>query len=130
MVTGDECWISFFTMIDKRSNNMVWMTEDEHRSEVSKTSFRSRKRMFSIFFNTLGHVALDLMPQKATITATYYTTNVLPKVVSTFEKNARTRRRSEFFCSMITQHLIKLVWHRTTWRRKTCTLAGKFTLLI
>ena len=93
VVTGDECWISFFTMKDKRSN-MVWMTDDEPRPEVLKTSFRSRKRMSIIFFNFQEPVAVDIMPDKATITATYYTTSVLPKVLEHIQSTAPTRRRS------------------------------------
>ena len=68
VVTGDECWISFFTMKDKRSN-MVWLTENEPRPEVLKTGFRSRKRMFTIFFNIQVPVIVDIMPDKAMITA-------------------------------------------------------------
>ena len=44
VVTGDECWISFFTNKDK-SSNMAWLAEDDPRTEVLKTGFRSRKRM-------------------------------------------------------------------------------------
>ena len=62
VVTGDECWISFFTMKDKRSN-MVWLVEDEPRPEVLKTGFRSRKRMFTIFFSTQGPVVVDIARQ-------------------------------------------------------------------
>ena len=61
VVTGDECWISFFTMKDKHSN-MVWVAEDEPHLEVLKTGFRSRKRMFTNFFNTQGPVVVDMMP--------------------------------------------------------------------
>ena len=35
VVTGDECWISFFTMKDKHSN-MVLLAEDEPRPKVPK----------------------------------------------------------------------------------------------
>ena len=93
-VTGDECWISFFTMKDKHSN-MVWVAEDEPRPEVLKTGFRSRKRMFTNFFNTQGPVVVDMMPDKATTTAAYYTTtSVLPKVLLHIQSTAQTRRRS------------------------------------
>ena len=68
VVTGDECWISFFTMKDKRSN-MVWLAENEPRPEVLKTGFRSRKRMFTIFVNIQVPVIVDIMPDKAMITA-------------------------------------------------------------
>ena len=70
VITGDECWISFSTMKDKVSN-MAWLTEDEPRPEVLKAGFRSRKRMFTIFFNTQGVVALDILPDKATIKPKY-----------------------------------------------------------
>ena len=80
-------------MKDERSN-MVWLAEDDPLPEVLKTGFRSRKRMFTIFFNTQGPVVVDIMPDKATITATYYTTSVLPKVLLHNQSTARTRRRS------------------------------------
>ena len=77
-------------MKDKRSNT-VWLAEDEPRPEVLKTGFRSRKMMFTIFFNTQGPVVVDIMPDKATITATYYTTSVLPKNLLHIQSTARTR---------------------------------------
>ena len=82
-------------MKDKRSNT-VWLAEDEPRPEVLKTGFRSRKRMFTIFFNTQGPVVVNIMPDKATITATYYTTSVLPKNLLHIQSTARTRPRSQF----------------------------------
>ena len=81
-------------MKDKRFN-MVWLPEDEPRPEVLKTGFRSRKRMFTIFFNSQGPVVVDIMPDKATITATYSTTSVLPKNLRHIQSTARTRRRSQ-----------------------------------
>ena len=94
VVTGDECWITFFTMKDKHSN-MVWVDEEEPRPEVLKTGFRSRKRMFTNFFSTQGPVVVDMMPDKATTTAAYYTTtSVLPKVLLQIQSTAQTRRRS------------------------------------
>ena len=93
VVTGDECWISYFTMKDK-SSNMVWLTDDEPRPEVLKASFRSRKRMFTIFFNTQGVVAVDILPEKSTITAKYYTNVILPQVLKNRAETARTRSGS------------------------------------
>ena len=62
-VTGHECWISYLTTNNKRLN-MVWLAEDEPRPEVLKTGFRSRRRMFTIFFNSQGPVVVDIMPGK------------------------------------------------------------------
>ena len=44
---------------------MVWVAEDEPHPKVLKTGFRSRKRMFTNFFNTQGPVVVDMMPQQS-----------------------------------------------------------------
>ena len=93
VVTGDECWISFFTTKDKQSN-MVWLSDEEPRPQILKEGFRSRKRLFTIFFNTQGPMCVDVMPQQSTITAKYYTEQVLPQVLEHQAKSAPTRRRS------------------------------------
>lgn len=93
VVTGDECWISFFTNKDKASN-MVWLSDEDPRPEVLKTSFRSRKRMFTIFFNSQGIVSVDILPEKSTINAHYYTNTVLPKVLQNRAEAAPTRSGS------------------------------------
>uniref|UniRef100_A0A1I8I3D3 MADS-box domain-containing protein n=1 Tax=Macrostomum lignano TaxID=282301 RepID=A0A1I8I3D3_9PLAT len=90
VITGDKCCISFFTMRDKQSN-MVWLAEDEPRPEVLKTGFRSRKRMFTIFFNSQGVVSVNILPAGATVTARYYTDTVLPGVLQERQERARTK---------------------------------------
>ena len=42
---------------------MVWLAEHGPRPKVLKTGFRSRKRMFTIFFNTQGPVVIDIVPK-------------------------------------------------------------------
>ena len=81
VVTGDETWIYFYGIPNKRSN-MMWLTKDEPRPVVCKPGFQSRKRLFTIFFNHEGPVAVDVLPEKATMTGRYYRENVLPQVVS------------------------------------------------
>ena len=50
VVTGDETWIYFYGIPNKRSN-MMWLTKDKPRPVVCKPGFQSRKRLFTIFFN-------------------------------------------------------------------------------
>ena len=50
---------------------MVWLAEDKPHPEFMRTGFLSGKRMFTVFFNTQWPVVVDIMPDKATITATY-----------------------------------------------------------
>ena len=80
IVTGDETWITFYGIPNKRSN-MMWLKKDDPRPVVCRPGFQSRKRLFTIFFNFEGPVAVDVLPEKTTITGTYYRENVLPKVV-------------------------------------------------
>ena len=83
-------------MKDKRSN-MVWLAEDDPRPEVLKTGFRSRKRMFTIFFNIQVPVIVDIMPDKAMITAHIIQLQFCQKFFCIFNwSTARTRRRSLF----------------------------------
>ncbi len=77
VATGDECWISFFTNNTKQSN-MVWLNEDDPRPQILNTAFRSHKWMFTICFNWLDPIWVDIMPQDSTITAKYYTYAVFP----------------------------------------------------
>ena len=81
IVTGDETWIHFYGIPNKRSN-MMWLTKDDPRPVVCKPGFQSRKRLFTIFFNHEGPVAVDVLPEKRTMTGGYYRENVLPQVVS------------------------------------------------
>ena len=80
IVTGDETWLMFYGIPNKRCNR-AWVGPDGDRPVVLRPGFQSRKRLFSIFFNAQGTVAIDILPEKASITATYYTEVVLPKVV-------------------------------------------------
>ena len=57
------------------------MGPDGDRPVVLRQGFQSRKQLLSIFFNAQGTVAIDILPEKTSINATYYTGVVLPKVV-------------------------------------------------
>jgi histone-lysine N-methyltransferase SETMAR len=81
IVTGDESWFYYYQTPSKQMN-MVWISDDEPRPQVCRPSFRSRKRMFTIFLNSRGVVAVDVLPEGETITGKYYTEVVLPKVVA------------------------------------------------
>jgi histone-lysine N-methyltransferase SETMAR len=85
IVTGDECWIHYFG-IPNKLQNMVWLGEDEPRPVVLRQGFRSRKSMFTIFFNHTGPVLVNVLPKGLTINARYYSSIVLPQVVKNIEK--------------------------------------------
>ena len=86
---GDETWIYFYGIPTKRQN-MMWMAEDELRPVVAKKGFQSRKRLFIIFFNCEGPVVVDILPEKTTLTGTYYRQNILPGLIQDIEQNRPT----------------------------------------
>jgi histone-lysine N-methyltransferase SETMAR len=81
IVTGDESWLYFYQMASKTAN-MVWLEDEEPRPEVCRQSFRSQKRMFSVFINYRGPVCIDMLPEGQHINGHYYASTVLPQVVN------------------------------------------------
>lgn len=79
VVTGDESWFSFRPRATK-TQNMTWVAKGGRRSQVCRPGYSSRKRLLTVFFYFAGPVAVDVMPEGATITGTYYAQQVLPKV--------------------------------------------------
>ena len=59
----------------------MWVGPDGDRPVVLLAGFQSRRRLFSIFFNTQDLVAVEFLPEKSTLTASYHTQVALPKVV-------------------------------------------------
>jgi [histone H3]-lysine36 N-dimethyltransferase SETMAR len=80
VVTGDETWMYFYQAA-RKSENMVWLSEDEPRPGICRPSFRSKKRMFTIFINYRGPLCIDVLPEDATINGNYYATVILPQLV-------------------------------------------------
>ena len=89
IVTGDESWLTFYGIPNKRCNRM-WVGPDGDRPVVLRPGFQSRKQLFSAFFNRQGLVAIDILPEKSTIIASYYTQVVLPKVVGKIHEQRPT----------------------------------------
>uniref|UniRef100_A0A1I8JGJ3 Amino_oxidase domain-containing protein n=1 Tax=Macrostomum lignano TaxID=282301 RepID=A0A1I8JGJ3_9PLAT len=98
---------------DKQSN-MVWLAEDEPRPEVLKTGFRSRKRMFTIFFNSQGVVSVNILPAGATVTARYYTDTVLPGVLQERQEHEARTWGGWAMCS--SGSIARMIELSTTWR--------------
>ena len=69
---------------------MVWVAADEPRPVAARISFQSRKRLFIIFFNCEGPVLVDILPEKITLTGTYYRQNILPGVIRDVEQKRPT----------------------------------------
>ncbi|GFR62429.1 transposase [Elysia marginata] len=93
IVTDDETWFSFF-IIPPKSLNRMWVDGQIDRPAMLRPGFQSRKRMFTVFFNSRGSLAVDILPQDTKMTATYYVQDVLSQVMS-----AINEQRSKFSTS-------------------------------
>ena len=84
---------------DKEQNKVRFFPNQE-RSQTLKPSFRSQKRMFTVFFNQDGPIMVDMLPKGATITGTYYANTVLSQVVHRYrwKTSAEEKRPVENVC--------------------------------
>ena len=84
VITGDETWIYFYGIPNKRQN-MMWVAEDEPRPVAARKGFQSRKPLFTIFFNCEGPVLVDILPEKTTPTGTFNRQNNSTGVIQDIE---------------------------------------------
>ena len=90
-VTGDESWFMFHQMQSKLQN-VVWIGDDEERPQVARSSFRSRKRMFTIFISRTDVELIDVLQEGQHINATYYRDFILDPLVKTLRQRQGPRR--------------------------------------
>lgn len=76
VVTGDETSVNFYGIPNKRSNQM-WVGAGDKRPVVLHPGFQSRKRRFTIFFDSSGLLVVDILPENTTLNATYYVESCL-----------------------------------------------------
>ncbi|GFR81575.1 transposase [Elysia marginata] len=81
IVTGDETWFPFFIIPPKYLNRM-WVDGQRDRHIVLRPGLQSRKRMFRVFFNYSGPLAVDILPQDTATAAIYFVQNVFSQVKS------------------------------------------------
>ncbi len=86
IITGDETWIHSYT-ISSKEDNKVWLDKGSKRPQIVKTAQNSKKFMFCIFFTYEGVVASIVVPKGTTITGSFYSNKILPKVFSQYMEN-------------------------------------------
>lgn len=84
LTTGDETWISFFTVGSKQSH-MVWLPKGASRPPIVRKSLSTRKRMFVFFFGASGADAMIWVPAGQTVNSTFYVESVLKPLVANLE---------------------------------------------
>ncbi|KAI6656990.1 hypothetical protein LOD99_16291 [Oopsacas minuta] len=84
ILTGDETWIYHF---DPETNRMSkeWVEEDAPPPTKVRRARSVGKQMWAIFFRSSGFVEAVALEDRKTVTADWYTTVCLPKVITAIE---------------------------------------------
>ena len=80
VIIGDEGWVPLHGIASKRTNK-EWLDQNDQRHRICKLRFQVRKRIFTIFLNHKGPLAVDDLFGNSIIIGSYYAETVLPKVV-------------------------------------------------
>ncbi|CAH1992497.1 unnamed protein product [Acanthoscelides obtectus] len=90
IVSGDESWIYCYESENKRQS-AVWVFQGEEQPTKVNRS-RSVSKMVATFVSKAGHIATILLNEQRTVTADWYTTICLPKVITELRKINPERR--------------------------------------
>ncbi|CAH2015471.1 unnamed protein product, partial [Acanthoscelides obtectus] len=91
IVSGDESWIYCYEPKNKRQS-AVWVVEGEEKPIKVIRSRSASKKMVATFVSKAGHIATIPLNEQRTVTADFYITNCLPKVITELRKINPERR--------------------------------------
>ncbi|CAH2002003.1 unnamed protein product, partial [Acanthoscelides obtectus] len=91
IVSGDESWIYCYEPENKRES-AVWVFEGEEKPKKVIRSRSVSKKMVATFVSNAGHIATISLNEQRTVTADWYTTICLPKVITELRKINLERR--------------------------------------
>ncbi|CAH2011154.1 unnamed protein product [Acanthoscelides obtectus] len=91
IVSGDESWIYCYEPENKRQS-AVWVIQGEEKPTKVIRSRSVSKKMFATFVSKAGHIATIPLNEQRTVTADWYTTICLPKVITELRKINPERR--------------------------------------
>ena len=65
-----------------KENNKVWIGENGARPQIARRSKSVKRVLYALFFDVKGMVARIPVPERKTVTGTFYAEQVLPAVVN------------------------------------------------
>lgn len=93
IVTGDETWLYQYDP-ESKQQSAVWVFPDEDPPVKFLRSKSVGKQMIACFFSKSGHVATVPLQDRKTVTADWYVTKCLPKVLEAWrERRPQTGTR-------------------------------------
>ena len=101
ILTGDETWIYHYDPETKQQSE-EWVEEDAPPPTKVRRAKSVWKQMWAIFFRSNGFVAAVALEDRNTVTADWYTTVCLPKVITAI--NSQREKVSGEFCSIMIMH--------------------------
>ncbi|CAH2014487.1 unnamed protein product [Acanthoscelides obtectus] len=91
IVSGDESWIYCYEPENKRQS-AVWVFQGEEKPTKVIRSRSVSKKMVATFVSKAGHIPTIPLNEQRTVTADWYTTICLPKVITELRKINPERR--------------------------------------
>ncbi|CAH1971507.1 unnamed protein product [Acanthoscelides obtectus] len=91
IVSGDESWIYCYEPENKRQS-AVWVFQGEEKPTKVIRSRSVSKKIVATFVLKAGHIATIPLNEQRTVTADWYTTICLPKVITELRKINPVRR--------------------------------------
>ncbi|CAH2000578.1 unnamed protein product, partial [Acanthoscelides obtectus] len=85
IVSGDESWICCYEPENKRQS-AIWVFQGEEKPTKIICSRSVSKKMVATFVLKAGHIATITLNEQRTVTADWYTTICLPKVITELRK--------------------------------------------
>lgn len=85
IITGDETYVHFYDALT-RFESKIWVFEDEDPPQVVKRSRTVGKVLYAVFFSSTGLVQAVKLEGQKSVTALWYTTQCLPKVLENVSK--------------------------------------------
>ncbi|CAH1992062.1 unnamed protein product [Acanthoscelides obtectus] len=91
IVSGDESWIYCYEPENKRQS-AVWVFQGEKKPTKVIRSRSVSKKMVAAFVSKAGHIVTIPLNEQSTVTADWFTTIFLPKVIIKLRKINHERR--------------------------------------
>jgi len=104
LITGDEKWVVYINTTRKRQ----WLKPNQRPKTTPKPGLHPKKRMLCIWWDILGVVYWELLPENATITAAKYCAQ-LNKIKSEVEKKRPSGGQVYFQNDNARPHIAKSV---------------------
>ena len=108
LITDNETWLSFHG-IQNELVNWVWVGKNDQARKSLDRFLELRKTFFSILFSSNDKITVNFLPERPTLTATYYVKSILFNMMQSIcWKRPTTGIRKVFVNDNVSHHKVKV----------------------